>query len=171
MAPVDFSAQGAATAAASGAGALQRRRHGSPSAATVALQKEQQLRAEQTDAMIEAVLLAVKTGNDEPVLKLLEEQHVDVDTKDVEGRTPLIIASRDNQQKLTKLLLSHKANVNAKTKLGATALVAAATHGHTRTRLDRHPAPPSCDAPSHSCKRCAFSRSRRGRQAIARRQR
>ena len=98
--------------------------------------------------MIDAVLAAVKTGNDEPVVRLIDEENVDVDTKDIEGRTPLIIASRDNQQKLCKLLLSHGANVNAKTKLGATALVAAATHGHSSARRPTMP-PPSERAPAH----------------------
>ena len=92
--------------------------------------------------MIDAVLAAVKTGNDEPVVRLIDEENVYVDTKDIEGRTPLIIASRDNQQKLCKLLLSHGANVNAKTKLGATALVAAATHGHSSARRPTMPPPP-----------------------------
>lgn len=80
-------------------------------------------------ALLEAVDTAIRTGNDEPVMKLLEAG-VDVDAKDVEGCTPLIIASRDNRPTTVKLLLAHNANVQAKTKLGATALFAAATHGH-----------------------------------------
>ena len=91
------------------------------------------MKAEQSAALIDAVITSVRTRDEDPVIKLLE-MGVDVDTKDAEGCTPLIIASRDNRPSIVKIMLSRKANVHAKTRLGATALFAAATHGHTGAR-------------------------------------